>query len=275
MNEVNCPLCNDFVPSLALLAHTPTCYRSFCQKLGVEPYCTCNSCEGRRTHSDDSKKRKKADDSHDNNSRRRKRSVANDSDGDNDDNDDDDDDEICSTLKADPLRPLLPSTSSGSTTVTTRQLDGSLCCVCNKAKAPSSLTLPLVRLGGHRKLKICKKTHLAEREQRLKLESVITSQVKIIKEEGDISVTGTFASKSDLPVPGAVKTCHSTDENGEKCAKEGTLIWIRDGCDRFFCSAPHATSFFLAYYCKKGRKVARQVSSQRKDDGEVHEPGMS
>ncbi len=35
---------------MIMVAHVPQCYRSYCQKYNTTPYCTCDDCEGRKTH---------------------------------------------------------------------------------------------------------------------------------------------------------------------------------------------------------------------------------
>jgi hypothetical protein len=41
------------LPALAIMQHTPKCYRTLCNEYGSVPLCTCNTCRGERTHPGD------------------------------------------------------------------------------------------------------------------------------------------------------------------------------------------------------------------------------
>jgi hypothetical protein len=43
-------MCEKTIPAAMLLDHVPICYRELCKKWGIEPLCTCNSCEGKKAH---------------------------------------------------------------------------------------------------------------------------------------------------------------------------------------------------------------------------------
>ena len=52
-NSTSCPFCKKEVSKFIFFSHIPKCYWESCIKTGFLPMCTCNSCNGERTHPND------------------------------------------------------------------------------------------------------------------------------------------------------------------------------------------------------------------------------
>ena len=62
-------------------------------------------------------------------------------------------------------------------------LSGSRCMICTATKSPSNLNVPLIYIGKYRTLKVCKKTHLADDNVRMR--QIIANELAYISEHGD------------------------------------------------------------------------------------------
>lgn len=159
MNAIQCMLCSAQIPLLSLLNHIPKCYRETCIAQGVTPYCTCNTCEGKKTHSEERiemtspKKRAHADDDN---------------------------------ISADVSNEKKAKADKSQPTVSTRALQDIVCVVCGKSKSPSACMIPTIHIGKYRQLKICIKQHLEEETCAL-ICKIIDKELAIISEHGDTS----------------------------------------------------------------------------------------
>ncbi|KAL6077146.1 hypothetical protein QOT17_002450 [Balamuthia mandrillaris] len=49
-DRTTCSMCGEGVNGTDLVFHVPMCYRNYCFKLGKTPFCTCDTCCGRKPH---------------------------------------------------------------------------------------------------------------------------------------------------------------------------------------------------------------------------------
>ncbi len=60
---------------------------------------------------------------------------------------------------------------------------GQVCILCGNSKSPSNITLPIIHVGEHQQLKLCKKTHIWKDGG--ELVRIIECEIAYIKEKGD------------------------------------------------------------------------------------------
>lgn len=164
MNTIQCCLCTVEIPLLSLLNHIPTCYRDTCIAQGVVPYCTCNGCQGKKTHPEGQIQVNSMN----------KRSSA--------------------PLMIDDLEVQeLPAPKDKKIksvvqldVTSTSALQGKICLICGKAKSPSACTIPIVHIGKYREIKICKKQHLEEKSCAI-IAKKMDEELAIISINGDTS----------------------------------------------------------------------------------------
>ncbi len=118
-----CPLCSKEFQQIAMIAHNPKCYITFCKSLGIAPLCTCPSCEGVRAHP------LPTGGVFESPPKKRVLEVVDEIDDDN---------------------PLSP------TPLTPDQKMGKICCLCGVKRS----ALPVIHVGRYRKFTLCKKEHL-------------------------------------------------------------------------------------------------------------------
>lgn len=140
-----------------LYSHIPKCYRDACISDGFVPFCTCQHCKGERAHDGDMK------------SSPSKRSLK----------EEDDDGESSA-----PLTEKKQKTEKDTLFVPTKTLEGKTCVCCGAQKSPSALTIPIIHIGKHRELKICKKQHLNDEEIK-GITKIIEQELEIVVNSGD------------------------------------------------------------------------------------------
>ena len=193
MNEVPCIICAKSIKLEHIILHLPGCYRHFMVEAHMVPLCTCNACKATKTHPGDN-----ADGTISLDLNTYKRPLT--------------DVEERPSAKLPRPETILPApvttptttrlvTARTPTTTTTRtptrqvpnieleskQLSGTHCIVCNKAKTPNALPYPMMSLGRTRKMMICVKGHLKTQPDWVKCGSVSEFQVESINLEIDNS----------------------------------------------------------------------------------------
>lgn len=168
-NQIECLMCNLKIPQVKLLPHIPQCYREFCEKCNVEPYCTCNSCQGRKTHDDalppalrSSPSPLKAEPRyHDMNA-------------------------SASSTKSDSKSDMKPENKPAqSAKANLTLLTANVCIVCEKRASPSQVPVPYINIGHHRQVMICTKKHLTEEIEHARVIEIIDQELAYIVEHGD------------------------------------------------------------------------------------------
>ncbi len=159
-NTFTCMMCAKEIAWGALIAHVPRCYRQYCANVGMVPLCTCAACEGRQTHPTEEQKQPHPD------LQPMKEEPTEASPL-----------KILRTTPPPSSVPLMPTPTSptsltpptlpltSSQTTSLCELMGKVCIVCGQTWSPSTLhatDIPIIFVGHHHKVMVCKKAHLAE-----------------------------------------------------------------------------------------------------------------
>ncbi len=155
---------------------------------------------------------------------------------------------------------------------------GQVCILCGNSKSPSNIALPIIHVGEHRQLKLCKKTHI--RKDGGELVRIIECEIAYIKERGDQVVDtnremwiGSDEEESTAGGEEEVKFCagFSNLRNESRCVNIITepKIWIkscRQGSGEkrdHFCKGTHLTRYLLKYCLSQGRKSAEGTAKKK------------
>jgi hypothetical protein len=160
-----CNCCDKEISSKLHLAHVPFCYYTSCKEAGIEPYCTCPQCKGKKTHDSSPSLAEEIGV----NSRKRKSGIS-------------------------------PQISPTQTTVETPLLQGKNCLSCNQYRSPSSVSLPYIFIGSYRTAMICKKQHITVASDFRAIEKILEEELKIVQTEGDTPFSVTIEGSQDEKV---------------------------------------------------------------------------
>jgi hypothetical protein len=155
-----CLMCNTPVHMSSISFHVPQCFRKFCHENGSIPACTCDECEGVKTHEGSRirNKRKSPESPQEiptNNSQAQP------------------------TSSGTPVSPSLPKTLKHLTNPA-NILMAKDCAVCGNRRSSNAVSLPLICIGKYRKIMICKKVHLTDPEESTALADFIDKTVNDI-----------------------------------------------------------------------------------------------
>lgn len=265
-------MCDGNIEFFAFVAHIPQCYRRMCLQHGMLPLCTCNTCQGMKTH-----------------------------DGDCFENDQ-------QTPTKRPRPTISPSSSmnarrSTSTTmgnrisldldvpsavisIATSRLVGKACIICGSKRSQSNLPLPVVNIGKYRRIIICKKLHLTTESESSEITTAIDQELHNLQSHGDtkanILITGSQEEKEDEDgnSDGEASTTetfccgYKNLEQPLKC-NESThqYLWITDnkGVKLYFCKASHLLRYMIQHHCAQGKKSGNKRPKHVSDEATIEE----
>jgi hypothetical protein len=242
--EFDCPMCVKKVKTFTMFAHIPQCYRELCHQANTTPYCTCDDCEGRKTHNNSTNV----------------------------------------NIKKSPKEEFIPNALTLVTPqfeppqkANMSILSANVCIVCEKKASPSSVPIPFINIGKHHQVMICIKRHLTEENLHPKIITTIDAELKYIETYGDgiqsiidISDDEEYVVKYLKIIIDIILSTQKDEETNEQhcsgfkalndtkpmeCQKSTkALLWYEDGGHTYyFCKASHLLRHLIEYYGKQGK----------------------
>ena len=163
MSDFICPFCLQTFSSDLKVLHILPCYRAYMFKNKTAPYCTCNRCEGAKTHPGDNADGSFEREDPDAPIQHRKHELPPAL------------PELPKKVKQE-LSPVLSvTTAEPNNAIHLYQRTGGSCLVCDIKKSPSAVHIPFIYLRRFSEFMICKKQHLLEEADYLKLGKLLNS----------------------------------------------------------------------------------------------------
>ena len=229
------PSCQKELPIYLLFTHFPVCYRNWSLSIGTLPLCTCNTCEGVKTHNGDFLPSKNINS---NSPSKRKIEVS------------------------------LDSEDEDLTDFTIPMCEGKKCFLCNQSKSKSQVKLPIIHLGRFIEIIICKKNHLIDPKTFNTAQEMIDSRLNLIKSTKDKRehlINRGPDNKDDEWVPEMKKCSGYIDirKNSITRCEENSVayLWIQEKEQKVFCSGNHLLKYLIEIYGKRGSSSDKRKST--------------
>lgn len=245
-NSFLCPMCHTEVVDPAMVAHIPQCYRKYCASIEMVPLCTCDNCLGKQTHP-----------AHDQHGVKRMLPVT----------------KLELDERDEPKRTRhdITSAPTSSGTISLRELTGKTCVICQKSRSPSALALPFLLVGQHRKLMVCKKTHLTEPGERLLLSKRLGEILNSIKIWGDVVIDDLTQVTTTKEIEASSCAGWTVAIDGERCGKYGhhLLSLEHDKIKENFCCESHLISYLVIKFAKQGGRKSKEKQTSTEKEAEL------
>lgn len=226
-----CPLCVKEFQQIALIAHNPRCYITFCKSLGIVPLCTCPSCEGVRAHPPP----------------------------------------IGGVLESPPKKRVLEVNEieddepMSAAVLSPDQKMGKICCLCGVKRS----ALPVIHVGRYRKFTLCKKEHLTNDGSANELGTLLDKELAYLRHHGD-TPTSILADGSgdESKVPSETCTGYKNlDGSKSKCGDKADFLHFEFKNEmKWFCKGSHLVRYMITQCCAHGGASKKKGSKKQRGD---------
>jgi hypothetical protein len=225
------------------------------------PYCTCNCCEGTKTHPGDSAdgsfEREGLDASIQNRKHELPPALP----------------ELPKKAKQEMCSALSVAAVEPSNAIHLHQRTGGSCLVCDIKKSPSAVHIPFIYLGRFSEFMVCKKQHLLEEADYLKLGKLLNiAWDQIEKNKSDEPNTAFRDSDDEAPAP-TQHTCvgYQVMDGSTVCGRKCTVPLFFDlDAPHWFCKPSHMLRYLAYHYGKQGKNCH---SNRHRVENEVKKAG--